>query len=34
MEIRPLVLGAYATMAKQRLRRAALRDASKDVVKN
>ena len=34
MEIRPLVLGAYATMAKQRLRRAALRDASKDVAKN
>jgi hypothetical protein len=34
MEIGPLVLRAYATMAKRRLRRAALRDASKDVVKN
>ena len=34
MEIGPLVLRAYATMLKQRLRRATLRDASKDVVKN
>jgi hypothetical protein len=34
MEIGPLVLRAYATMLKQRLRRAALCDASRDVVKN
>jgi len=34
MEIGALVLRDYATMAKQRLRRAALRDASKDVAKN
>jgi len=35
MEIDPLVLRAYATLLKQRLRRATPRDASKDaIVKN